>query len=741
MFAMSAASQPLSSSSTWTLVGRLEAFLQAWEESESPPPIEAYLPPGPPAVRREALVQFILADLEHRLERGEVRRVEDYAAQFPELQDDEGIPAELIVEEFHLRRARGEEPAPEEYYGRFPDRAGQLQRCLAVAAPEAFPTLFSGVYRTLDVREGDTLDDFQLLQQLGEGCFGRVFLARQISMRQLVAVKISADRGSEPQMLRSLDHPHIVRVYDQRRLPEQGVRIMSMQYVAGGTLKDVVQEVKKTPAPQRSGALLLSCVDEAVRRGGQPPLSDSRERRALAEAAWPEAVCWLGVQLAEALEYAHRHGVLHRDVKPANVLLAADGTPKLADFNISSSDHPAESADEAFVGGSLAYMAPEHLTAFDTQSAALVDARSDVYSLGVVLWELLHGARPFPDVARDDLSSTIRAMIAQREAGPPAYTDADGGSLLHIVERVLRRCLAPRPEDRFPTAGRLARELRISLHPVARDILQARPRDWRQGARRFPILAGLAVGFLPHLIATWFVFEYARNEIVPKLTEEQQDVWFIQKLAGWCIGYTLGGAAIAWLGRRMQRASNPPGGGPPQKEAMDWARRKALSIDLFAASFGVAIWILVAVMYVATLALVGGMDVRAYLHVLMAQTIAGCIAVVYPALGSAIVSLRAYYPTLLARSPGEADDRRELKRLNERASIFLLLSGAIPSLALILYTLVGAASQLVVGLLAAAGFFGLFVARKMSRAVQIDVQALLRATSESETSFHDSRLG
>jgi eukaryotic-like serine/threonine-protein kinase len=729
---MTATRLSLEESQNWTLVGRLEEFLRAWDEKDQPPDIARFLPAGPPGVRREALVQFVIADLEHRLDRGEARRVEDYLGSFPELAERGRMPAELIVEEFQLRRARGEAAAVEEYYQRFPGREDELRHCLALAAPEACPTLFSGMYRTLAVAEGDTLDDFQLLQQAGEGGFARVFLARQISMRQLVAVKISADKGNEPQTLRELDHPHIVRVYDQRRLPEHGVRIMSMQYVAGGTLRDVVERVRATAPEARRGRLLLEAVDEAVRRGGQPPLTDSADRRALAEASWPEVVCRLGLQLAEALDYAHEHGVLHRDVKPANVLLAADGAPKLADFNISSSGASLESADEAFVGGSLAYMAPEHLVAFDTQNAGMVDARSDLYSLGVLLWELLQGTRPCADVRRDDLETTLREMIAQREAGPPPHTTQDGASLLYILERVLRRCLAPRPEDRYPSAGRLARDLRVSLNPVARDILQARPQDWRRWVRRYPVAAGLAVGFAPHAIATLFVFAYAQSEIVPYMTEAQQHLWQLQKVAGAAIGYGVGGLLIARLGWRMDRAARPAGGQTPRQEEMDWARRRALTVDLFAAGFGVAIWIAVGALYAANMAWVGGMDAAAYIHVIVAQTIAGCIAVVYPALGSAIVSLRVYYPNLVFRTPGEVDDRAELARLGSRAQQILVLAGAIPLLALLLYTLVGAESKLIVAALAFAGLLGLFGAARMSRIVQQDVQALIRATSSGE---------
>jgi cytochrome b561 len=332
-------------------------------------------------------------------------------------------------------------------------------------------------------------------------------------------------------------------------------------------------------------------------------------------------------------------------------------------------------------------------------------------------------------VRRDDLAATLREMIAQRQAGPPPHTTRDGGSLLYILERVLRRCLAPQPEDRYPSAARLVRELRISLNPVARDILQARPHDWRRWARRHPVLTGLAVGFLPHSIATLFVFAYAQSEIVPYMTEAQQQLWQLQKVAGAGVGYAVGGLLIARLGWRMNRAASPPSGSPPRQDEIDWARRRALSVDVFAAGFGVAIWVAVGVLYAANMAWIGGMSAASYIHVIGAQTIAGCIAVVYPALGSAIVSLRAYYPNLVFRTPGEADDHAELMKLGNRAAHILVLAGAIPLLALLLYTVVGAQSKLIVATLAVAGLLGLFVAARMSRMVQRDVQALLRASS------------
>ena len=109
-----------------------------------------------------------------------------------------------------------------------------------------------------------------------------------------------------------------------------------MPYLPGGTLRDVLTLVKQKPVEQHSGRMMLEAVDAELAKRGETPPTDAVNRQRFAAMTWPETVCWLGVRLAEALESAHRLGVLHRDVKPANVLLGADATPCLADFNVSS---------------------------------------------------------------------------------------------------------------------------------------------------------------------------------------------------------------------------------------------------------------------------------------------------------------------------------------------------------------------------------------------------------------------
>ncbi len=277
---------------------RIDAFISAWEAGR-PPMLAEYVPEGPPALRRLTLVEAVKVDLEYRWKEPRWHKtIEQYVADFPELASEGCPPCDIIYEEYHIRRSSGEAVTLGDYCRRFPQRADELKRLIAVDNADKTTTLLSGAGRVPVFEAGQKVDDFDLLAALGKGAFATVFLARQISMQRMVALKISRDRGFEPQTLAQLDHPHIVRVFDQRQLAENKLRLLYMQYVAGGTLQSVIEHARGLPPAMRSGRTLIEAIDKALERRGESPPGDSMTRYRLQHASWPEIVCWIGSRLA-----------------------------------------------------------------------------------------------------------------------------------------------------------------------------------------------------------------------------------------------------------------------------------------------------------------------------------------------------------------------------------------------------------------------------------------------------------
>ena len=142
------------------------------------------------------------------------------------------------------------------------------------------------------IAPGDHLGDFYLMSTLGTGAFGSVFLARQESMQRMVALKISGDKGTEGQTLAQLDHPNIVRVYDQTRLPEQNLRLLYMQFAAGGTLQAVVRASQSQA--KKTGAIVKQCVAQSLNQTGVLSPEDVPLKAGLADKSWAEVTCQLG---------------------------------------------------------------------------------------------------------------------------------------------------------------------------------------------------------------------------------------------------------------------------------------------------------------------------------------------------------------------------------------------------------------------------------------------------------------
>jgi tetratricopeptide (TPR) repeat protein len=295
-----------------------------------------------------------------------------------------------------------------------------------------------------------------------------------------------------------------------------------MPYFGGASLSQVLDALREvTPVPTR-GEELVGALD-AVSTPDAPPdpacgvaVGSARQtylrnrflalnrapqeatpdgRYVLSRLSYVQAAMWVVARLAEGLHHAHQRGVLHRDIKPSNILLGGDGQPMLLDFNLSLSD--AGEQAQASLGGTVAYMSPEHLRALASRDPALartVDQRSDIYALGMVLFEMLAGHRPFDNNASyAPMPVLVEAMALERGRGSPSLRavrpDVSWG-----LESVLRRCLDPDPECRYRQAEELAEDLRRLLddRPLRHAPELSRAERLHKWARRHPRVTSAA---------------------------------------------------------------------------------------------------------------------------------------------------------------------------------------------------------------------------------------------------------
>ncbi|WP_084508669.1 serine/threonine-protein kinase [Nocardia pseudovaccinii] len=625
----------------------------------------------------------------------------------------------------------------------------------------AIPTTIGtgpGKFNALDrIEIGQSIDDFDLLTGLGSGAFARVFLARQRSLQRLVAVKISADHGTEPQTLAQLDHDYIVRVFDQRLLGTDDardpamrrLRLLYMQFLPGGTLLGVLRWVRATSPAERSGQLLLDAVDAAMEEKGEIRPTDSSVRAEIAGLSWPETVAWLGRRLAEALDYASAHGVLHRDVKPANILLTAEAVPKLADFNISFSRNVAGTSPVAYFGGSLAYMSPEQLEACHPgreRTAEDLDTRSDIYSLGVVLWELLTGAKPFDDSTATDHGddTALEGMLERRTAGVedtalqrvPANCPA-------ALQRVLLTCLESDRTRRWANGGVLAKQFDLCMDPRARDLVDPPPGSWRLKLRAWRlVIVSLAIG-IPNILASAYNIQHNQHLIVDRLPEDAGRTFMIITTVVNGIFFPLGAALILYMSRRMLTV--PHGLRRHRRydaETLRLARADSLLFGDRAVWVVFSLWVLAGFTFPIALQLAAGdVPARAVVHFLTSIVVCGAIAMAYPFFLVCFFMVRCIYPIFLRHGEISTEDAVWLRGLDRRANGYLAVAASVPLLAVAGVTflppgdipmVIAAVRVLCVGgIIAFIGSYLLF------RALEADLRALERVVAPADSLDRD----
>src|SRR5262245_14287947 len=362
-----------------------------------------------------------------------------------------------------------------------------------------------GALREMGLLGHGRVGPYVLLRPLGRGGMGVVHLARDTRDGRTVALKALPSRLAasphamerfrrEVRAVAALDHEHIVPILDSGE--ENGVPWFAMAWVEGRTLADVIAALR---------ALRL-----AAERLDGTHLSDAAASVPLQTrgSAYVEAACRLVLDVAEALQHAHQAGVVHRDVKPSNILVRADGRALLFDFGLARLDDEITLTLTGDFTGTPAYVSPEQIAGRREE----VDGRSDVFSLGVTLYELLTLQRPFDGPS----AAEVLRRVASKDPPPPRRWNPQ---IPRDLETVVLCALEKSPARRYGSAAELADDLRrfLELRPVrARPVpaplraLRALRRD-RSLAAAAALAAVVVIGLpLGLLVAYARIAEQAR---------------------------------------------------------------------------------------------------------------------------------------------------------------------------------------------------------------------------------------
>ncbi len=383
-------------------------------------------------------------------------------------------PIELLASQFVDELRRGERPSVETYAKRYPLHADVIRESFPVMAMLEQARLQNetrAMGRSIPQRFPFThLGRCELLCELGRGGMGVVFQGRDTDSGHIVAVKVLPWRVSmvpdwqnrfenEARTAARLRHRNIVPVY--RFGQEHGYCYYTMQFINGVSLDQIVTRLKDEDGvvyqdeiareqERRPDGFISGVSDPEPPSGLHKDFGGDSRRRRLSRFSW-RAFTQIAMQVCEALRYAHQQQLIHNDIKPANILLNEYGRVWITDFGLSGSVHVSESADEpAHLHGTLRYMAPERFS-------GSYDVRSDLYSLGLTLYEMLTLVPAFNADSEAELIRRIRDEPSIRPSRLQRKIPRD-------LETIVLNCLAKRPEERYQSADALYADLLLCGH-------------------------------------------------------------------------------------------------------------------------------------------------------------------------------------------------------------------------------------------------------------------------------------
>ncbi len=416
-----------------------------------------------------------------------------------------------VLDELAERLSAGEQVDLNAYRSRVSDPQ-QLESAFAslrqIVQFRGAQVLNDSSLRNADEPMPSSLADFQLLREIGRGGMGVVYEACQVSLNRRIAVKILPLAGllnerqlerfrNESRAAAMLKHPNIVRVYSSG--VERGVHYYAMDLIDGGTVAELIGQLRESsrvaerdPEDGSTG----SAGDEDENTCDPRPAAD-KELRSMASTSryraqvstdysrapsqFCEGVARLGATVCDAVQYAHEQGVIHRDLKPSNLLLDKDGHPYIADFGLAHVQGDASLTATGDRLGTLRYMSPEQ-----AQGRKILDHRTDIYSLGVTLYELLTLRPPFES---DDRAELLRRL---EDESPPSMRSL-APYVPRDLETIVHKAIAKTAADRYASAQELADDLRRFLE---KKPVLARRATWllrlRRWAMRHRLVASLA---------------------------------------------------------------------------------------------------------------------------------------------------------------------------------------------------------------------------------------------------------
>ena len=419
----------------------------------------------------EDLATQVAAILASNWRRGHCCTADELFINYPRLRDVPEQAIRVIYEEICQRQLAGHSPSLDEYEARYPQWREEI-------------ALLLEVHRTLEVpvrpsqfpERGDTLGEYRLLSELGSGALGKVYLAEHPFLAgRLVIIKVTPREGQEHLTLARLQHSYIVPIYGASDFVDLNIRQIVMPCLGGAALHQILHHIRKTPVPERKGIDLLNAIPRCSTDQRLVWKGRGGSWEYLMRASFADAIAWIGMCLAEGLQYAHERGMVHLDLKPSNILLTADGVPMLLDFHLAREPVIPGRPISGSVGGTPGYMPTEQIATmrairWSNPIVLPVDARADIFGLGRCLAEALGATFPVhPDMLREETAERLKQV-------PPG------------LREILVHCLENDAKDRYQKASDLVEDIRRHLtnQPLKFAANHGLKHRWTKWRRRHP---------------------------------------------------------------------------------------------------------------------------------------------------------------------------------------------------------------------------------------------------------------